>query len=114
MKIADDIELHQSVQQDLRRVHGELGASGELHSLERLGQYYRTFRERFGPDRLLAHDGEALLSLMYEPTHDGMTYWLEFKGDDEFPSIFGSISVESPSYCPPVSCSPVEQAGTVS
>lgn len=92
MKIADDIELHPSVLQDLSRVLGELGAGGEFRSAERLGQYYQTFRERFGPERLLAHDGEALLSLMHESTHDGMIYWLEFKGDDEFPSIFGSIS----------------------
>ena len=29
---------------------------------------------------------------MHETTRDGMIYWLEFKNDDEFPSIFGSIA----------------------
>jgi 5-methylcytosine-specific restriction protein B len=29
---------------------------------------------------------------MHETTKDGLVYWLEFKDDDEFPAIFGSIS----------------------
>ena len=92
MKIADNIELHPLILRDLERVHWQLRASGELQSWERLEHYYRTFRERFGPDTLMAHDGEALLSLMHTTTRDGMIYWLEFKDDDEFPSIFGSIA----------------------
>ena len=92
MKMADGFELHPKVQRDLDLVHRELSSRGELHSQERLDQYYQTFRTRFGPDALEAHEGEALLSLMHESTHDGMIYWLEFKGDEEFPAIFGSVS----------------------
>ena len=91
MNTANDLELHPSVLEDLHRLHTELSASGELHSQERLGQYCETFRERFGPDTLAAHDGQALLSLMHESTRDGMIYWLEYKDDDEFPAVFGSI-----------------------
>ena len=92
MTVADDSRLHPLVLRDLQGVHRELLANGELRSREELQHYYRTFRERFGPDALMAHDGEALLSLMHETTPDGMIYWLEFKNDDEFPAIFGSIA----------------------
>lgn len=92
MKIAGDFELHPRLREDLERVHRKLSSSGDLPSRTRLDQYYRTFQERFGPDALLARDGEALLSLMHESTQDGMIYWLEFKNDDEFPSIFGSVA----------------------
>ena len=92
MKIADGFELHPLVLENLTRVHEELRANGELHSREALEGFYETFRQRFGPEALRAHDGESLLSLMHETTRDGMIYWLEFKADDEFPSIFGSIA----------------------
>ena len=92
MKIVDDFELHPLLLEDLTRVHEELRANGELRSREALEGFYATFRQRFGPEELRAHDGESLLSLMHETTHDGMIYWLEFKDDDEFPSIFGSIA----------------------
>ena len=92
MKIADDFELHPLLLEDLKRVHEELRANGELRSRKTLEGFYATFRRRFGPEELRAHDGESLLSLMHETTHDGMIDWLEFKGDDEFPSIFGSIA----------------------
>ena len=92
MKIADDFELHPLLLEDLKRVHEELRANGELRSREALEGFYATFRQRFGPEELRAHDGESLLSLMHETTRDGMIYWLEFKNDDELPSIFGSIA----------------------
>ena len=92
MNAANHVELNQPLRQDLLRVHRELSARGELLSRKRLDNYYHTFRERFGPDTLLEHNGEALLSLIHETTRDGMIYWLEFKDDDEFPSIFGSIA----------------------
>ena len=92
MKTADDFELYPGLLDDLEHVRRKLHADGELPPHEKLEQYYRTFRERFGPDALLGHDGEALLSLMHESKRDGMIYWLEFKGDDEFPPIFGSIA----------------------
>ena len=92
MKIADDFELHPLLLEDLKRVHEALRANGELRSREALEGFYETFRQRFGPKELRANDGESLLSLMHETTRDGMIYWLEFKNDDELPSIFGSIA----------------------
>ena len=91
MKISDDFDLHPLLLEDLKRVHEELRANGELHSPEALQGFYAAFRQRFGPEVLQAHDGESLLALMHETTPDGMVYWLEFKNDDEFPATFGGI-----------------------
>ena len=90
--MTDPVELHPLLRRDLQRVYDRLRASGELRAPEKLQQYYQTFQERFGPTALLAHDGDALLSLTHETKRDGLIYWLEFKDDDEFPSIFGSIA----------------------
>ncbi len=55
--------------------------------------YYDLFREKFGPDALMALDGEDLLNYMHNhSSHDSLVYWLEFKDDSEFPAIFGSIA----------------------
>ena len=39
----------------------------------------------------MAHGTTALLSAMHESSRDGTIYWLEFKNDDECPSIFGGV-----------------------
>lgn len=78
---------------ELKTLHQRLQNEGELEPLAKLQQYYATFRERFGPERLSSLDGEALLEHMHGSGNpDSLVYWLEFKNDDEFPSIFGSIS----------------------
>ena len=65
---------------------------GNCGLARRLRASTRHFDSDLGPEELRAHDGESLLSLMHETTRDGMIYWLEFKNDDELPSIFGSIA----------------------
>ncbi|MBX3053889.1 MAG: hypothetical protein KF753_20595, partial [Caldilineaceae bacterium] len=70
-----------------------LVAQDKLPSRSQLDQYRANFRRNFGPDVLTNLDGEALLQTMHEHgTYDSLVYWLEFKNDDEFPAIFGSIS----------------------
>jgi 5-methylcytosine-specific restriction protein B len=85
-------DLHPLLLEELSSTHADLLAGGELPSRSSLDLYYGTFRQRFGPEVLRAHDGEALLSLMHETSPDGMVYWLEFKDDAEFPAVFGSIA----------------------
>ena len=92
MTITTGLELHPLLRDDLERVHADMLANGELRSREVLLGYYDTFRQRFGPEILRAHDGEELLTLTHETARDSLVYWLEFKDDDEFPSIFGSIA----------------------
>ncbi|EPX63578.1 hypothetical protein D187_005985 [Cystobacter fuscus DSM 2262] len=76
--------------EELRR---KLDDEGKLHSRAQLERFYALFRERFGPERLLQLDGDELLSLMHDHgRRDGLVYWLEFKDDEEFPAIFGSIA----------------------
>ena len=73
--------------------HKKLTADGKLYSRSQLEGFYRTFRNRFGPDLLAKLDGEELLDSMHAVgTRDSLVYWLEFKNDDEFPGHFGSIA----------------------
>lgn len=60
---------------------------------QHLDTYYANFRARFGPEVLGGLDGLALLERMHKREgQDCLMYWLEFKNDDEFPRIFGSIA----------------------
>jgi hypothetical protein len=87
------VELHPHLMQQLLATREEMSQRGELHSVEKLTGYYATFRGRFGPEVLKGLDGEALLQLMHgRSNRDSLVYWLEFKGDAEFPEIFGSIA----------------------
>src|SRR6266516_4209660 len=87
------LELDERVVQELRELYKSLVNEGKLLSREQLAGYYSTFRNRFGPDKLKNLDGEALLDTMYKfGNRDSLVYWLEFKDDEEFPSLFGSIA----------------------
>lgn len=85
--------LDSMLAQQIQETHQLLESEGRVPSKDRLEEYYRTFRERFGPDRLQALDGAALLEYMHaHGNRDSLVYWLEFKNDEEFPAIFGSIA----------------------
>lgn len=78
---------------ELKETERRLDDEGKLHSRAQLEGFYALFRERFGPERLRNLDGDELLSLMHDHgRRDGLVYWLEFKDDEEFPAIFGSIA----------------------
>lgn len=85
-----DERLHKGLRGDYEK----FSAENELPTTEQLNQYYQTFRHAFGPERLLALEGEELLfTLKGGKEHNGLSYWLEFKNDDEFRSgLFGSIA----------------------
>ncbi|MFZ4849377.1 MAG: AAA family ATPase [Caldilinea sp.] len=87
--------LDERIVQELRSIQQRLTASGELRPQEKLNQYYQAFRDRFGPERLTSLDGEPLLVTiqgLFSANRDTIPYWLEFKNDEEFPAIFGSIA----------------------
>ena len=88
------LELDERITEKLKKLYKSLEEKGELYSREQLTVYYTTFRDHFGPDRLKNLDGEALLDIMHNlGNRDSLVYWLEFKHDDEFPSVqFGSIA----------------------
>lgn len=70
-----------------------MSASGALPLQSKLQEYYDTFRRKFGPEVLRSLDGLELLNLMHaHGNRDSLVYWLEFKDDEEFPGLFGSIS----------------------
>jgi 5-methylcytosine-specific restriction protein B len=85
--------LDERIAQELIERKKSMESDGKLLSPEQLRQYYATFRNRFGPDKLRNLDGEALLELMHSHRNkDSLVYWLEFKDDEEFPARFGSIA----------------------
>ena len=85
--------LDSKITKQLREIQEELTSQGQLPTRAQLAEYYDTFRNRFGPDRLASLDGEALLETMHEHgSRDSLVYWLEFKNDEELPAIFGSIA----------------------
>ena len=76
-----------AVKDQLESIHNDQLTRGELISVERLQELYRLFRDRFGPTRLAAMDGEELLNAIHlHGGHESLVYWLEFKNDKEFPS----------------------------
>jgi len=87
------LELDEQMSQQLKKLYKELESEGKLPSKQQLSEYYATFRKKFGPDTLANLDGEALLETMHSHGNkDSLVYWLEFKDDEEFPAIFGSIA----------------------
>lgn len=87
--------LHPELARVIKDTQQQLLSKGKLFSAEALHGYYTAFRERFGPEVLGKLDGEALLTTMHDlrrENRNSLVYWLEFKNDDEFPAIFGSIS----------------------
>ncbi|MBE0411715.1 MAG: AAA family ATPase, partial [Anaerolineales bacterium] len=87
------IELHGKITQELKELYKKMDAQGKLPSRKQLDQYYETFHRRFGPDVLSNLDGEVLLETVHgRGNQNSLVYWLEFKNDEEFPAIFGSIA----------------------
>src|SRR6266851_2225915 len=85
--------LEEKLIDQLKSIQAKLISEGKLPARAKLDSYYASFRARFGPDQLKNLDGEALLNAMHlRGTEDSLVYWLEFKNDEEFPAIFGSIA----------------------
>ena len=85
--------LNDKILKKIKEHKKELDVKGDLPSNTHLAKYYENFRKRFGPERLRDLDGEALLETIHDHgNRDSLVYWLEFKNDDEFPAIFGSIA----------------------
>ncbi|MEZ4430028.1 MAG: AAA family ATPase [Nannocystaceae bacterium] len=89
-------ELDPRLVEEIRTQHATLRRQAErvfAFSREELDGFRANFRARFGPDRLVALDGDDLLHGIHgRGTPDSLVYWLEFKDDDEFPMTFGSIA----------------------
>src|SRR5207302_9429444 len=86
--------LEPPVKQKLVEKLQQLNNDGKLLSRPQLEQFYGTFRNQFGPEKLASLDGAVLLETMHaHGNKDSLVYWLEFKNDEEFPSSrFGSIA----------------------
>src|SRR5687768_3746240 len=86
-------DLHPRIRPELLELHRAMSADGTLPSRPLLQSYYDAFRREFGPEVLRSLDGQELLERMHaHGNRDSLVYWLEFKDDDTFPAIFGSIA----------------------
>ncbi|MGJ0848572.1 AAA family ATPase [Tissierella praeacuta] len=66
----------------------------KLLPIDQVNQGYTLFVDKFSPNRLKNLDGELLIDTIFHiGNKNGLTYWLEFKNDDEFKTItYGSIA----------------------
>jgi 5-methylcytosine-specific restriction enzyme B len=86
-------DLHPILRSDLLQVLDQVRTDEPKRNQANVQRYLETFRRRFGPDVLRSMNGSELLELMHDHGNRGsLVYWLEFKDDEEFPAIFGSIA----------------------
>jgi 5-methylcytosine-specific restriction protein B len=85
--------LDKRIREEIWGLYEKLEHEELLLSEEQLSPYLDAFRNRFGPDKLIALDGQDLLQNMHSHANDeSLVYWLEFKRDKEFDTRrFGSI-----------------------
>lgn len=85
--------IHPVIGSELRALQQPLTEEGVIRPQQQLRAYHDAFLSRFGPDVLRGLEGQALLERMHaHGSTDSLVYWLEFKDDEEFPAIFGSIA----------------------
>lgn len=85
-------EVPEHIADELIELYRAIEMEGEIPIGDALAASYLRFREKFGPDVLKNLEGEQLLEAIHGRGKDSLTYWLEFKKDDEFPGVFGSIA----------------------
>lgn len=85
--------LELKLKDKIKKKEEELRDSGELLSADQIDKNLKAFQDKFYPDKLKNLDGEMLLDTMLHISNkESLTYWLEFKNDDEFQSPkFGTI-----------------------
>ena len=85
-------EVPEHIADELIELYRAIQIEGTVPIGDALAASYLRFREKFGPEVLKALDGEELLHAIHGRGKDSLAYWLEFKKDDEFPRVFGSIA----------------------
>ena len=79
--------MNEKILNELRTLLEQNTASADLATPAQIDEQTTLFRDRFGPQMLSSIDGEVLLRLMHgrqEAEPRCLTYWLEFKNDEEF------------------------------
>ena len=86
-------EIHPIIRDELLEFYRNLKADGTIRAPQQLQRYYDAFRQEFGPEILRSLQGRELLERMHaHGSKESLVYWLEFKDDETFPAIFGSIA----------------------
>jgi 5-methylcytosine-specific restriction protein B len=80
---------------ELREIIENKIADGSVMLSEEANQNYNIFWEKFNPEYLKSLEGEKIIeTISHVGNKNSLTYWLEFKNDDEFKTTdnFGSIA----------------------
>lgn len=84
------------VSETLKKTYDKLLQDKKLLPLDQLNRGYELFSQKYNPTKLKSLDGEELIeTIFYIGNRDSLTYWLEFKNDDEFKTnsrSYGSIA----------------------
>ena len=90
----DPVDYWQSIESDLLGRRNSLLERSMLLTADQLEHQLAAFKARFAPDVLRGLNGPELLERMHGgKKSDGLTYWLEFKNDEDFSTTdFGSIA----------------------
>src|SRR5260221_2298533 len=88
-----ELVLDERINRELKGLHRTLYDEGKLLSKVQMANFCDIFRSRFGPDRLKNLDGEVLRETIHGNEKDSLHYWIEFKNDEEFPTMqFGGLA----------------------
>ena len=79
MTLSSNLSLDHRIRDSVLATYQRLQNTGDLLPNQRLQEYCALFRSRFGPERLMELEGEALLGTMHSHSEDSLVYWLEFK-----------------------------------
>jgi 5-methylcytosine-specific restriction protein B len=86
-------EVPEHVAEELLELYRKVASEGRVPIGDELDACYLRFRQKFGPDVLRSVDGEQMLETIHgRGGKESLVYWLEFKNDEEFPRVFGSIA----------------------
>jgi len=90
------VDISQEIINQIKDTNEKLLLEKKILSVEELNQGYKLFSQKFSPDYLKSLDGEVLIDTIFNiGNRDGLTYWLEFKNDEEFKTnsnSYGSIA----------------------
>jgi len=88
------MNIKKDLMEKLMERYEKMVSNEELLPLDKLNEEYSLFRSKFNPNILKNLDGELLIETMFHiGNKDSLSYWLEYKNDDEFKtSMYGGIS----------------------
>lgn len=83
------VELDKRIRQELLELYDDMQSKRKLCTDQEFEKYCDTFRQKWGPERLMELEGEELLDTMHSLGEGSMMYWLAYDKDSK--NLFGGI-----------------------